>query len=112
MPRRGERIRSPREFRSIFDHGRKAASGPVVCFVRASGEARPPRAGVAASRKVGGAVVRNRAKRLLRESVATVIRELPPGTDVVLVATPSIVGKSFQDVRASVEGAVKRALAS
>ena len=46
----------------------------------------PPRLGVSVGRKVGGAVVRNRIKRLLREAFRAEARLLPPGTDAVIVA--------------------------
>ena len=56
------------------------------------------RLGVITSGKIGGAVVRNRARRLLRESFRLHQHELAQTVDLVLVARPSIAGKSYAAV--------------
>ncbi len=70
----------------MFRHGRSHASRELVLYVFPRDEEGPPRLGLSVSRKVGGAVQRNRVKRLLREAFALEGSELPVGTDAVVVA--------------------------
>lgn len=81
--RRCERLRRSGDFRRVFRDGRRADSKSFGLVMRVNtGDL--DRVGLAASRRVGGAVQRNRAKRLLRE----LFRLHKPGMGVDLVLLP------------------------
>jgi ribonuclease P protein component len=77
--------------------GRSHASKEFVLYVFPREEPGPPRLGLSVSRKVGGAVQRNRVKRLLREAFAVESSQLPPGTDAVVVARHEARGLAERD---------------
>ncbi len=68
--------------------GRSHAGRDLVLYVFPRGGDEPPRLGLSVSRKVGGAVDRNRVKRLLREAFAVESARLPAGADAVVIARP------------------------
>ncbi len=69
------------------------------------------RLGVSVSRKVGGAVERNRAKRVLREAFWSLSELLPPGYDFVVVARPEISALIDQQGTDGVRTSLEEALA-
>ncbi len=88
--RKRRRLSRSGEFERVYREGRSHASRHLVvyAFPRADDESEP-RLGVSVGRKLGGAVERNRMKRLLREAFWSSAQELQPGHDFVIVARPA-----------------------
>lgn len=92
------RIKHSRDFAQTRQHGSRLALGCLILNWRPLGPDASSRLGVITSSRLGGAVIRSRARRLLRESFRSHQHQLAVPVDLVLVARPSIVGKSFSDV--------------
>jgi ribonuclease P protein component len=89
MKPRSSRLSRSAEFERVYRQGRSTANRHLVLYAFPTDSTARPRLGLSVSRKVGGAVERNRVKRLLREAFARTEPELRPGQDVVLVARPA-----------------------
>jgi ribonuclease P protein component len=78
------RVRRAGDFRRAYQRRASAADGRILVFAYPNGLAHP-RLGISAPRRLGGAVVRNRWKRLLREAFRLTCAELPEGIDLILI---------------------------
>ncbi|MEI9942372.1 MAG: ribonuclease P protein component [Pseudomonadota bacterium] len=81
------RVRKRVEFLKIQDGGLRVSTSRFVLILSASAAAHAsePRLGITASRRVGNAVVRSRAKRLIREAFRSTRELWPPGIDLVVI---------------------------
>lgn len=114
-----QRLKKRPEFLRVASTARKWVGPGLIVQVRARGaaealpaEALPAesiRVGFTVSRKVGGAVARNRARRRLRAVAEKVMPELAlPGHDYVLIGRPATVRRAFDALVGDLESALRR----
>ncbi len=89
---RRHRLSRSRDFDAVYRHGRSVSTRFLVlyAFDRPEDADGDPRLGLAVPKAVGGAVVRNRIKRQLKEIWRTRVERLPSGRDYVLVVRPGL----------------------
>jgi len=92
MAARRSRLSRSSDFQRVYRQGSSTASRYLVLhyFKQPAGSQASPRLGLSVSKKLGGAVVRNRVKRLLREAFRACGDRLPGEYDYVLIARPQL----------------------
>lgn len=104
--RRQRRLSRSAEFERVYRQGSSSANRHLILYSFPNAAAERPRLGLSVSRKVGGAVERNRVKRLLREAFERVEGELSAGQDVVVVARPQVRELAEREGLAGVDAAL------
>ena len=100
-------LRKNSEFSAVYNKGKSVGDRYVVLFYRLNGLPYN-RTGFLASKKVGNSVVRNRAKRLMKESYRNIEGSLPEGYDFIIIARYTICGKKCAEVEKSLNSAFRR----
>lgn len=103
---RDARLRRRSEFSGVFEQGVKRHGRLMSVCVRRSGSERS-RVGIAASKKVGGAVERNLVKRRVREIFRRL--DLPPGLEIVVMPRQAMVAAPLTASRQEFEALVQSA---
>jgi ribonuclease P protein component len=80
----------PQDFAAIQSHGTSRSHPLLIArFLRTDLET--TRFGLSTGRRLGGAVVRNRVRRRLREALRVMAPSFQPGWDVLIIARPAVV---------------------
>jgi len=102
------RLTRSEDFKRVRRSGKSYAHPLVVLIVQTHDQPRL-KIGVAAGRTVGTAVYRNRAKRLLREAMRTLIPNIASGLDLILIARPGLVSATLEDTHRALLNLLQRA---
>jgi len=107
MALRPDVLRYKRDFDRLYKKGRSTGDKYIVVFHFTNGLSYTRKAFLA-SKKVGNAVARNRARRLMKESFRKLEKEVKPGKDILLIARSTIVGTGCAEVEASMRNALSK----
>ena len=102
------RLTRSEDFKRVRRSGRSYAH-PLLVLVVEAGDEGQLHVGVAASRGIGAAVQRNRAKRLLREAVRSLLPAMPPGWNILLIARPPLLACKTSEVHDALLTLLRRA---
>ena len=101
-------LRKKTDFDAVYNKGKSTGSRYVVIFYHRNGLGLT-RTCFLASKKVGNSVMRNRARRLMKESFRQLKDRVPKGYDLIIIARTTIQGRTCSEVLKSMEEALKRA---
>lgn len=99
---RASRLRLKKDFEAVFDAGRKTVTSDLVAWHAPGGE-KEKKLGLMVSKKTGGAVKRNRLKRLLREAFRLSRKELKEGTRLIIYPKAGCAMKDLAQAREALE---------
>ena len=103
------RLSRSEDFKRVRRTGKSYAHPLVVLVVQANENSQHLKIGVSAGKTTGTAVHRNRAKRLIRESMRTLIPSIASGWDLILIARPALVTATLADTRSALLNLLRRA---
>lgn len=102
------RIKKNIDFKRIYSKGKSIPDKYLVLYINRNNE-NFVRVGFTASKKVGKSVIRNRARRLLKESFRNNSKNIKNGLDIVFIARVAIKDAKYEEVEKSMKRALQKA---
>ena len=87
----------------------KSVSGRTLVLIYLPGRDNSIRIGLAAGKKIGSAVTRNRAKRRIREAVTPLLPEIAPGCRLIFIARSAIAEAPYKEIESTVRRLLQKA---
>lgn len=106
MKRNQCKIKKKHEFSFCFKHGKKVSTSDLICY-SAPSKGVCVKVGFVVSKKIGGAVTRNRTKRRLSEAFFQTAADLKP-LSLVFIPNPEIKEKSFEEIKTQMRNIFKK----
>lgn len=108
MLKKNYRLRKKYQFNYVYKVG-KVIREPNLLLFYCTSKNKNIKIGLSVNKKVGGAVTRNRVKRLLREALHSMVEFLKPNYNVIIFAEPSIVNATLADIKKQIDNAFQKA---
>lgn len=93
---KSERLLKKREFVNVYENGMKEIGVFLIAYILKNTPER--KLGISVSSKLGGAIIRNRAKRLIREAYRLTKHQLTQNIHLVISARSGIIGLKYNEV--------------
>lgn len=103
------RLRRREDFNVVYRYGRSFANSQFVVYWRKRGEKGTFRMGVSASSKLGGSVVRNRLRRMVKEIVRLNAGKLLDDMDLILIVRKPAVSLPYKEMESSILHVLRKA---
>jgi ribonuclease P protein component len=100
-------LSKPEDFAALQGEGSVRSHSLLVVRIRRTG-LEETRFGLSTGRKLGGAVVRNRVRRRLREALRVMAPSFQPGWDVLIIARPPAIGADFHTLAGTLHNLLRR----
>ncbi len=103
------RLRKREDFNTVYRYGKSFANSQFVVYWRKRAPNGAFRLGVSASSKLGGAVVRNRLRRMIKEIVRLNAAKLQEDIDLVLIVRKPALSMAYKEMEGSILHVLRKA---